>query len=288
MEFSMAQQIYHSVSIPLRFKLPTVMTTPHKHSKQLLSNLPIPNPTAKILSPTNHQAFGIQDSISLQGLADDLESEFSELHVQWSSNLDGILDEFIPTSNEFTSEVTGLSHNSHLITLLVEDEAGLLCSDSILISLSSPPVISIQNPQSNQVFQLGDAIDFIVQATDNEDISALLNVQVFSDIDGFLWEGTPDPQGFVESSIIGLQAGMHQLNFVVTDSVGLEHSQNVEVKINTPPPIPQLSISPEFPTSADDIEVLVTPSEFSNDVDGDSISYNVQFIEMEIQYLLLR
>ena len=95
-----------------------------------------------------------------------------------------------------TSEVTGLSHNSHLITLLVEDEVGLLCSDSILISLSSPPVISIQNPQSNQVFQLGDAIDFIVQATDNEDISTLLNVQVFSDIDGFLWEGTPDPQGF--------------------------------------------------------------------------------------------
>ena len=70
---------------------------------------------------------------------------------------------------------------------------------------------------------------------------------------------------------------MHQLNFVVTDSVGLEHSQNVEVKINTPPPIPQLSISPEFPTSSDDIEVLVSPSEFSNDIDGDSITHNVQF-----------
>ena len=67
----------------------------------ILLNLPIPNPTAKILSPTNHQAFGIQDSISLQGVAEDLESEFSELRVQWSSNLDGILDEFIPTSNEY-------------------------------------------------------------------------------------------------------------------------------------------------------------------------------------------
>ena len=38
-----------------------------------------------------------------------------------------------------------------------------------------------------------------------------------------------------------------------------------------------MTISPEFPTSSDEIEVLVNPSEFSTDVDGDPITYNVQF-----------
>ena len=233
-------------------------------------------PNCQIISPSNHQAFAIDQAMVVDVFLEDPDGD-SPLRMQWLSNHDGILEDVMTEENEVTTTLPILSQDTHLLTLLVEDEKGAVCSDSIIVSISTPPTLTIMQPQSGEIREVGQSLDVFLQTQDNEDIASLLHVQLSSDINGLLWEGYPDAQGYVETTIVGLSGGEHQILVEVTDSVGLVGFETFDVKMNTPPPIPQLTLSPEFPNTLDDIEVLVEPAEFSLDVDGDSISYDVQF-----------
>ena len=234
-------------------------------------------PNCQITSPENHQAFEVQQEIIVEGLLEDPDGD-SSLRMQWLSNQDGVLADVVTEETQVSLTLPALSQNTHLLTLLVEDEDEAMCSDSIIVSISTPPTLTILQPQSGGVWELGQAVDVVLQTQDSEDVPSLLHVQLTSDINGLLWEGSPDGQGYVESSVVGLQGGEHQVLVEVTDSVGLVGTETLDVRINTPPPIPQPTLSPASPNTLDDIEILVDPPEFSLDVDGDPISYDVQFL----------
>ena len=119
-------------------------------------------PICEILSPSNNQAFGEEEEILFTAFIEDNDVDVTSLYVQWISDKDGIVAEFIPQGNEVDTSTSTLSHDLHLMTLLVEDEQGLLCSDSVLLSISTPPSITIQQPQVGDVVTLGEAIELSV------------------------------------------------------------------------------------------------------------------------------
>ena len=62
-----------------------------------------------------------------------------------------------------------LSNNTHVMFLVVEDEVGASCQDSVVVSVGTPPSVEIIEPQSGEVFSLGTDILFRGTFSDAED-----------------------------------------------------------------------------------------------------------------------
>ena len=87
------------------------------------------------------------DDILFDGLVADTDQNSSELFVSWSSSVDGVLFEGYPNAmGQSIVDYSELSGGSHIITLSVTDQQMLTSSDSISVSINTPPetpVISI-------------------------------------------------------------------------------------------------------------------------------------------------
>ncbi|RJS85130.1 hypothetical protein CW706_02125, partial [Candidatus Bathyarchaeota archaeon] len=87
-------------------------------------------PLALIKSPKDGEKFEIGEEVSLKGIAYDLEdTEHSELTVEWSSSLDGIL------GYEEELKIDNLSKGKHEITFTVTDSMGNVGESKIIITI---------------------------------------------------------------------------------------------------------------------------------------------------------
>ena len=229
-------------------------------------------PSCGIDAPVDGTVYTIGQAISFSGTAIDADINNTDLSIRWTSSIDGLFDETTANSDGSLGFVyNGLSVGNHTIQLQVEDEVGELCQDSVLLTVGTPPNLSLQSPQDGALYLTGEAILFQGTVTDSEDIASDIALSWTSSQEGEFSTIPSDSSGNISLSYSNLSPGPHSIIVTATDTSGLTDSVSLSLDINTPPTAPTVTISPNPAYTTNTIQVSVGGS---SDADGDPVTYS--------------
>ena len=233
-------------------------------------------PNCEFISPEDGFAGEVGEGIPFQGVVLDPNVSSDQLIVEWSSDKDGVFGDSVGGTDGVTSLLyDGLSINTHIITLHVEDDQGLTCSIQRTVTVGTAPSVVINTPQTGSVFNLGDPVSLSGTVSDSEDSPVDLNVEWSSSRDGSLFSGVASAQGETAGTTL-LSAGQHQLTLQVSDTTGFSTQDTTAVYINTPPPESVVSLTPSPVFSVDDVVISITQP---IDIDGDMITHSIEWLQ---------
>ena len=234
-------------------------------------------PICSINAPSSGQGFTFNQNITFQGSASDADINNSLLDIAWTSDIDGTINTTAPNSDgEVAFVYDALTMGNHTITLSVADEVGGLCTDTVLLSVGTPPTLTINQPLSGAIVSYGESVFFEGTVSDQEDIPSDITLTWNSDIDGLFSTQGADSYGNIAFGYPSFSPGTHNITITATDSDALSATYTQTLHINTPPPAPTVSISPTNPTPNDDLSVVVVENP---DEDGDPITYTYVWLK---------
>jgi hypothetical protein len=229
-------------------------------------------PTCSITSPAAGAVFDQSIDVSLNGIATDPDIAPTELEAKWTSDLDGILNDDAPGSDGTMSvNVEALTAGDHVITLTITDDRGLVCADTVALSVRARPIIVEFEPVDGTVVTEDHDVELDAVVSDVEDEPNTLQVTWSSDRDGGLGATTADTLGRASTIATDLEPGEHTITITVSDTDGMSNSASFSLVVNQPPTRPEASLSPSPATTSDDL--LATIDIESVDPEGESISY---------------
>ncbi len=235
-------------------------------------------PSCEFTAPTTGTSVVVGESVIFEGLASDPNVPANLLSVSFVSDKDGVLGTgTLNSSGEVLFTYSNLSNNDHIISLIVEDEVGSVCQDTLLLQVGTPPTVTIDQPFNGDVITVGDSVIFQATVQDNEDIASDLQVTWTSSIDGELFSGPVTSQNRSQFFTDTLSAGTHSITIQATDTTGLISDDGLIMTINTPPQAPSVQLSPNPVYGNTDLSVNITSG--LTDVDGDTISHFYQWYE---------
>lgn len=191
-------------------------------------------PVASITNPADSSVFEENENIIFRGNGTDKEDGMlSGNSLSWASSRDG----FLGNGNQIS--ISNLSRGRHYITLTVTDSDGAVDTDTItidvVVAVNDAPFVNIISPPDSFTTTLGNTINFLGSATDDEDGTLYGSSLVWSSsIDGFLGTGT-------SIHISTLSVGTHSITLTATDSEGASASDSITVII-LPLPVNQLPV----------------------------------------------
>lgn len=235
-------------------------------------------PTCSITAPAAGTTLQFGELVTFEGLVDDIDISENQLAVQWSSDKDGILGTSTPdSSGNVIFPFSGLSGNSHVITMTVEDEVGEDCSQNLVIKVGMPPEITITNPTSGDILDSGKSIVFEGTVSDAEDLPNQVQIEWRSDLDGIINSDVSDSTGLLRFTTDDLQFGRHDITLTATDSDGLISTTHTVFNVNGIPSQPVVALTPSSPTTTDNLSVsMSTPSV---DPDGSAVTYRYEWLQ---------
>ena len=220
-------------------------------------------------------------AVLISGTATDPNEDPSDLAVIWESSLAGSLGTTTPDSNGGVSISHPLDAGSHVISMNVEDERGLSCSDSAVVHVSHRPTIEmIVTPPDNGIVYVDDewvTIDIEV----NDDDEAPENLSLATTADGTALSGlsNPDATGVATFSSRDLPPGVYPIQVTVTDSMGLSASASAFIEINEKPGTPVIRIDPAAPRGGEDLLGVVESMPFDNDNDPSEVTVSWEWLQ---------
>ena len=221
-------------------------------------------PTCEIMNPLTGDVAVQGSSVVFSGQAGDVDIPVTDLSFDWLSDKDGLLGTgAIDSQGEITFAHQGLSVNTHTISLEVRDEVGATCSDTILLTVDTPPAITLNAPLTGDVATVGQSQFFSAVVSDNEDPASSLTVEWTDSLDGLIYSGAPDSTGLVEF-YDSLSAGNHNLQVVVQDSSGLTATASRSFLVNSEPQVDSLTMTPVVPVTSDTLLTSVSTSDPEN------------------------
>jgi hypothetical protein len=229
-------------------------------------------PDCSITNPDDGEAVAVGALILFEATASDADVPSDWLTADWSSDEDGALGtSTISTDGDTVLPIDTLSANTHTITLTISDEVGTTCTDIVVVTVSSPPSVSVTEPADGATVDEGDRVTFTANVADAEDPAAELVVAWVSSLDGILSSGAPDSSG--RSSFVAdpLSIGTHTVTVTVTDTHGFYASAVQSLSVNGAPSAPSLVFSPTAPQTADDFTAIIASP--SDDPEGDIVTY---------------
>jgi len=131
-------------------------------------------------------------TIPLSFMAGAFDAEDGALNnqIEWSSNVSG----FIGTGSGIDGK---LPPGDHTITAKVTDSGGLTSTDTvsgvIVFTSNVRPVMTINNPNTGDIFGKGEPITFVGSAIDDHDGDVSETIFWISDVDGDLEANTMTP-----------------------------------------------------------------------------------------------
>ena len=233
-------------------------------------------PNCTIVSPSNGDVIASARTQLFLGNINDLEQPFDQLTVEWFSDQLGLLGSTLPSpdgsvSMEYTDFVVG----EHIITLRADDGYGGVCEVNQILSVQEAPNIGVSCPINGATYTHLEAMTTICSVSDAEDAPEDLVVNVYSSVDGFVFTGNADEQGVLTTEISSLSPGNHQMTFTVVDTAGLESEAQVDLVVNRPPTIQQLTFSPDPVFTFDDLLATAV----ADDADGNVVTIDYQWFE---------
>jgi hypothetical protein len=234
------------------------------------------DPNCGIVAPTNGFAVPVGDIITFEGFATDEDINNNQLTVEWTSDkIEGGVGTSTPnTSGEFVFSYSGLTVDTHSVTMTVTDEKGSTCSDFVIVTIGTPPIVTIDSPSSG-TYNEGDLITFSATVSDNEDQPNEISLEWTSSDGTVLNSQSTTSNGNVEFILNDMPYGQHVITLTGTDTDGLTASDLVSFGINALPTQPSLTVLPENPNTEDDITATASGS---TDADGGSVTYTYEWI----------
>lgn len=232
-------------------------------------------PTCSITSPENDAKGTLGEVILFTAQADDVDIPEDLLTATWSSDKDGVLaDSVVNSDGSISFPFANLSNDTHVITLTVADEREATCTSSIVYSIGSSPVVSIDSPLDGSTHAEGDIMTFHVSVSDNETAAADLDLQWW--LDGILYSNLgASSTGIAEISDSTLGFGSHQLEVIATDLDGYSSTDTVEFTVNGIPSQPMVDIVPTNPYTDDELVLTITTP--SVDPEGQTVVYTFEW-----------
>ena len=222
------------------------------------------------------------NTITFEGTIEDADAVEEAFTVQWSSDLDGLLQEsVIPIGDPVAFSTESLSINPHTITLTATDGFGGVCEQSIDVIVGTLPTVSIVSPTEQYIVDEGLPVVFEGLISDNED--SVLDVDINWTIDGYSISTAPtDENGITIFEYSVLPFGDHTVVLTATDSVGLSASTSVDFTVNGIPSAPTISLAPN--PAFTDTPIVVTIDVDSIDPEGVTPQYTYTwFLENVLQ-----
>ncbi|MBT3217790.1 MAG: hypothetical protein HN348_01755, partial [Proteobacteria bacterium] len=130
------------------------------------------------------------------------------------------------------------------------------------------PVVSIVQPEDDVEVAGGEEVFFLGLVSDDDDLSAL-DVRWTSDLDGDLYLGSPDADGYVEFATANLSEGTHVVTLIATDVNELTDQDTVLVVVDGEAGVPVLAVVAPLKgeEGVEDVEYEFI-AEVIDDVDG--------------------
>ena len=216
-------------------------------------------PTAAITAPVDGSAYNQGDTITFRGTGTDTEDgNLSGSSLSWTSSISGVI------GTGTILPIDSLTTGTHTITLTVTDSQSSTSTDAIAVTVNNnPPVVTINSPPNNSIYETGATISFSGIANDAEDgfISGASLVWV-SSIDSILGTGAS-----VSST---LTKGTHVITLTATDSESDTGSANITVHVGNNPPT--VSITTPVTGSNYDAGAYITFQGISADTEDGTLS----------------
>ncbi len=221
-------------------------------------------PTVTITSPSDGSSFGVGDSVSFAGTANDTEDGDISGSLSWTSSLDGAI------GSGASFSISTLSEGAHTITASVTDSGGESDSDNINITIvgNSSPTVTITSPANGSSFVTGSSVSFAGTASDTEDGDISGSLAWTSSIDGAIGSG-----GSFSTSALSI--GSHTITASVTDSGGLSGSDVIGITITAPNTAPTVTVTAPADGSSFDQGTSVAFSGTASDTEDGDISANL-------------
>jgi hypothetical protein len=206
-------------------------------------------PSCSITAPVTGTAVEEGTLIQFEGLVADPDIGANQLTVEWSSDKDGALGSSTASSaGDVVFPFSGLSADTHVVTLIVTDEVGGSCADFVTVTVGSAPSVTLLLPASGVTFKLGDPVTFSAEVSDQEDSPTDLELEWSSSIDGVFSSQGAASSGVADFMDSTLSEGTHTVTVTVTDSTGFDAEDYVSfivaANLNAPS-ITSVSIDPQ-------------------------------------------
>ena len=235
-------------------------------------------PQCELLLPESGSSVVVGEGVLFEGQATDVNVSSDQLSVSFESDVDGVLGSgTINSAGEVLFNYSGLSNNDHIISMIVTDEVGSTCQDTMFLQVGTPPTVTIDQPFNGEVITLGDSLIFQATVQDNEDQPNDLMAVWTSSLDGELHNDQVSSQNNSQFFTNSLSAGTHAITLEVTDSTGLISDANIILTVNTPPDAPTIAITPDPAYSNNDLNVVISSG--LTDADGDAVTHYYQWYE---------
>ncbi|HSF18384.1 MAG TPA: hypothetical protein VLK65_22835 [Vicinamibacteria bacterium] len=213
-------------------------------------------PVVTIQNPTDGASFAVGANIQFTGAAVDAEEGNLAANLVWTSDVEGN----IGTGASFSTST--LSLGFHSITASAMDSGGLIGSDAVTIKVGNfAPTATITAPNDGNLFNEGDTILFTGTADDTEDGDLTASLEWTSNIDGVIGNG-----GSFSTDL--LTTGVHTVTASVTDSGGLDATDQIVISVVPPGETP--------PAVA-----IASPGDGGYFNSGDTITFNGTAIDVQ-------
>ena len=198
-------------------------------------------PEVEITTPDGTGLYYQDQEIAFGGVTVDAETAAPQLEIEWSSDVDGVLD--IDDEADAAGNLEGvadLTEGTHLITLQATDTDGLIGQDTltlIVLGDNVAPLCDIVEPASDASGDSGIEVLFEGTASDDNVSAELLTAEWASDLDGDLWDEAISSEGGTSFSTSALSVGTHRITLEVTDDRGAVCTDEVLYSVGTPPDV---------------------------------------------------
>ena len=230
-------------------------------------------PLCSIDAPASGAAFSSGDSVDFEASASDEDVPNSELSVAWESDRDGPLGESnVPSDGQITFSTDTLSSGTHTISMIVVDEVGGECTDTVRIQVGDEPFVILDDPSTGDIYNEGEDIIFQASVSDANDDVTELDFVWESSLDGVISTQGAGSSGTATFAYSALSAGTHTLGVTVTDPLGFSGYDSATFTVNGLPGAPAIALEPDPPQTGDNLRAVVETD--AEDPEGDAVSYS--------------
>lgn len=248
----------------------------NKESVIVTVGAPNTPPSCEFTSPATGSAGRVGSTVTFTGTVSDPDVSPSDLSVEFSSDKDGSMGVVTPNaSGNVNFAYNGLSQNTHLVSMIVSDDAGGECVSDILYTVGSAPTITVAAPLDGETYGENSNVAFTATVADNDDPPEQLSLSWESSIDGVFSTTGSDSNGNVQFTNNTLSSGQHSITATVTDTTGLFTSALLSININGAPTQPNVTLSPNPAYTTNN---LVAAASGSVDPEGSAVTYSFEWL----------